>query len=164
MGILDSGQTGNMRQLRDLRGPPSLGIASEAAIPKRVGFGAGSPSQANAWDIQPHLVEAASSAEVQGLSIVIPQAMLWGCFGTITVPKCLPSGEMIHKPPGPDTYNLPRWSTFLLSSASSPGADVAIEAEEANGAGAWHPLPEPLRRNSGVTKAWNFLTLRNNSP
>ena len=39
---------------------------------------AGSPSRANAWDVQPHLVEAASSAEVQGLSVVIAPSHVVG--------------------------------------------------------------------------------------
>src|SRR5437762_12248032 len=31
-----------------------------------------------------------------------PQAKLCGCFGGIIVPRCLPSGEIIQRPPGPE--------------------------------------------------------------
>ena len=32
-----------------------------------------------------------------------PQAMLCGCSGPVTVPRCVPSAEMIQSPPGPET-------------------------------------------------------------
>jgi len=53
-----------------------------------------------------------------------PQATLCGCLGAMIVPRCFPSADKIHKPPGPDTLRLPLWSTFIPSSASSPGAPV----------------------------------------
>ena len=63
-----------------------------------------------------HVVEILSEIDIQ--------AMLCGCSGPRSVPRCLPSGDRIHNPPGPLTYTLPRWSTFTPSIASSPGALV----------------------------------------
>ena len=55
-----------------LHGPAPIRIASQVGGAKRGWDRAASPSRTNAWNVQPHLVEAASSAEVQRLSIVIP--------------------------------------------------------------------------------------------
>src|SRR5580765_3025289 len=39
--------------------------------------------------------------------------MLCGCLGAMIVPRCFASREMIHNPPGPETYKLPCRSTLM---------------------------------------------------
>src|SRR5258707_8753370 len=58
-----------------------------------------------------------------------PHATLLTTSGIFTVPRCLPSGEMIHTPPGPEPYRLPFLSTRI---PSGPPGDLSADGSQNN--------------------------------
>src|SRR5436190_21568078 len=59
--------------------------------------------RSRARDIQLYPVNACLSCEIKVRPSAPPQAILCGCSGARRVPRCFPSGEIIHSPAGPET-------------------------------------------------------------